>query len=807
MTRQIEGLFYDARFAIRGLRRDRAFTIAAIAMLAFTIGLNVTVFAVSRAALFGGFPGVKENGRLVYMQEKHPRGCCISYPDFRDWKAQAVSFEDMAFVAGKGITIGERQGERPLETWAVPVTTNLFGMLGVAPALGRDFDESDESAEAQRVAILSHSFWENRFGKRGDIVGHMIRIDGAPVRVIGVMPQRFGFPAETNLWVPLERTAALLQRAPSAYLAVGRLKETATVESARAEIETINRRLAAEYPDTNRDVVPRVENHAQFFLGPDARMIYGSAWVAAGFVLLIACANLANLTLARTLGRSRELTTRIALGAGRWRIVRQLLAESLMLTSIGGILGWWIAKWSVRTWETATADPYRILDYTLDSGVAAYLCAISILAAILFMLAPIGRIFQIDVNSGLKSDARGATRGPKGKRLSAALVTIQMALAIVLLSGAGVLVRSFLKLVTADTGVTGPEKVLIGTVRLPRYKYSTPESRIAFFDSLRMQAMAIPGVESESIASTVPVNLPASVPFDLETALDTGTQSVMAIGSNPDYFRAVGAAIVNGRDFKDTDQPGAQPVVIVNRSFAAKYWPGQNALGKRIRLFDSWRTVAGVASNIMQGDPTRQSFLPIVYFPFRQNPGSGAVFFVRTRGPAEQLAAAVRAEVEKLDPDLVLEDFTTLKNSFAFRADRMDVEHVEMGKHATVAPIFAGIALLLAAIGLYAVVAHSVNQRTKEIGVRMALGAAVEDIRGMVFREGMLPVAVGLVAGLAISFGVNRILQSQLVGVSPYDPATMILAPVMLILVALLGCQIPARRAMGVDPAAALRQD
>jgi putative ABC transport system permease protein len=809
-----EGVLNDLHFALRGLRRDRAFTVTSVATLALAIGLNVTVFAVMNAMLFRGFPLVKRNDRLVYMQERYPSQiCCMSYPDFEDWRAQAKSFEGIAFIAAKQITFSEGD-ERALDTPTTTTSVNAFGLLGVRPLLGRDFAPADEKPGAPPVAILSYRFWALRFDKRAEIVGHKVRIDNVPATVIGVMPEGFDFPMQRNLWMPLVHSAELQHRGPGGYLAVGRLAEGVTVAGARAELETINRRLAAAYPATNRDVVPRVETYSQFFIGPNAPVIYGSLWAAAWFVLLIACANLANLTLARTLGRSREFSTRMALGAGHWRMVRQTFAESVLLASVGGALGWWIAKWSVRTWATATESLYQILDYSLDYRTFTYLIAISIAAALLFGLVPIGRARQLDVNGILKGDARGATQGFRGKYFSAVLVAGQMTLAVVLLSGAGILVRSLSNIVNAEAGVSAPEKVLIGSVAVRRVKFSSPESRVAFFDRLKLRLLAIPGVESVSMASTVPPTGPGSIPFELEAQPvgGRGRPAVMTVASAPDYFRIVGATAVAGRDFTDADQPATLPVAIVNQSFVAKYWPGQDPLGKRLRMVrqdkpDEWRTIVGVVSNIMTGDPTRQTFKPVVYVPYRQQPFATMFFLARTGPPPMQLAAAIRADVEKLDTDLTLGNFSTLKASFAFRADWMDLEHVELGKYAAVAPIFAVIALLLAVVGLYAVVAHSVRQRTKEIGVRIAIGATTGDIRRLIFREGMLPVAAGLILGLTLSLAVNRILQSQLVGVSPYDPVTLAAAPILLILVALLACEIPSRRAVHVDPAVALRHD
>jgi putative ABC transport system permease protein len=451
----------------------------------------------------------------------------------------------------------------------------------------------------------------------------------------------------------------------------------------------------------------------------------------------------------------------------------------------------------------------------VDAGTLAYLVAISVAAGILFSLAPIGRVVQLGVNSALKGDARGVTQGLRGKHLGAVLVAGQMALAIVLLSGAGVLARSLVKIVGADSGVRDPQAILVGSIRLPSDKYPTPATRRGYFDRLDARLKTIAGIDEESVASTIPIKFVGLRTFEIEgrPTLPSSEESVAFLRAGSDYFRVVGASPISGRDFNDGDHVGAVPVAVVNQSFAARFWPGEQPLGKRLRATDrntagEWRTVVGVVPNIMQGDPLRQQFKPLVYVPFRQEPAPPRAFFLlRTAMRPDQVAQGVRGEVQRLDPDVVLEDFTTLKGSFAFDRDFMDLEHAELGKHAAVAPILAVTALLLAAIGLYAVMAHSVSQRTKEIGVRIAIGAASHDIRRLIFSEGMRPVALGLIVGLTVSLAVNRILQSQLVGVSPYDPVTLATAPAVLILVGLLACHIPSRRALLIDPAVALRHD
>lgn len=809
----LDQMFQEFRYGFRTLWRDRAFALTAIVTLALAIGLNVSVFAVMNTMLFRGFPLVQKNDKLVYIQEQYPSATgTITYLDFEDWRAQAHSFEGMAFVGEKNITLGYGEG-RSVDASAFTVSTNVFGLLSVKPLLGRDFVAADEALGAAPVVILNHRFWESQFGGSSDVVGLSVLVNKAPATVIGVMPEGFDFPTQFDVWMPYVRGPQVNQRAPEAFLAVGRLRDGANVHEARAELETINRRLEAANPATNRGVVPTVNTYSQFFIGPDAPVIYGSLWVAAWFVLLIACANLANLTVARTVGRSSDFSIRIALGAGRGRMMRQIFVESLTLTSVAGVLGWWIATWGVRTWATETASIYQILDYALDSGTLAYLVAISLASAILFSLAPVGRVLQIGASSALKSNAPRVTPGLRGKHLAAALVAGQMALAIVLLSGAGVLVRSLMNVVSADTGVRDPENVLVGQLILPSEKYQSPASRLGYVDRLEAKVRAIPGIKDQSVAGRLPVYGVPQRTFEIEGRPNPpeGGEGVQVLSVGSDYFRVLGATAISGRDFNNGDRTGSLSVAIVNQSFAATYSPQEQILGRHLRFGDrnkpsEWLTVVGVVPNIMQGDPTRRQFKPLVYQPFRQAPRA-SYFLLRTGVPPERVAQAVRAEIQTLDPDVILKNFASLKASLAFDPDQMDRAHSEMGKYAAVAPIFAVMALLLAAIGLYAVIAHSVSQRTKEIGVRMVIGASADHVLKMVLREGMSPVAIGLVVGLASSLAVNRILQSQLVGVSPYDPVTMAGAPVVLTSIALLACVIPARRAMRVDPLVALRHE
>jgi predicted permease len=815
----LEGALFDVKLALRGLRRDRGFTAAAIVTLSLAIGLNATVFTVMDAVLYRGYPLVERSDRVLFLQERGPtRPCCMSFADFSDWRAQAQSFEAMAFIGARPILFRDGDG-RPADMRTTTVSANTFELLGVAPILGRSFVAADEEPGAPQVTILNHRFWVSRFEKRADIIGSTVQIDGLPSTIIGVMPERFEFPykIEGDMWLPVTRTPEMQQRGltSNGFTAVARLRDGVTLEEARAELEAINRRLEAAHPETNRGVVPTVATHSHMNSGPDAAMIWGSLWVGAWFVLLIGCANLANLTLVRTIGRWREFATKIALGAGQMRMIRQVAVESAMLAAVAGTIGWWLTKASVSWWDAVTASQYQVLDYTVDARTLAYLIAITVVAAAVLSLAPMIRVIQLGTSGALKGDARGVSQSHRGKHLAGGLVAAQMALAIILLAGSGVLMRSFVNIVGADSGVRDPDSILVGFVRLPSVSFPTPELRRAYFDRLETALASVPGVESQSLTSTIPMRFAGLVQFEIEgkPSPPDGDRSASFLGAGSNYFQVARVMAVSGRAFNDGDDTSAPPVAIVNRSFAETFWPGEDPVGKRLRLKagvnpGAWRVVVGVVPNIRQSDPLRQTFKPLIYVPMRQGaPALTSYFLARTTAPMPQVQQAVRAAVQALDPDVPLTSLGTLDASFAFDRDFMDAEHSELGKHAKVAPVFAVIALLLSAVGLIAVVSHSVSQRTKEIGVRMAIGAAARDISRMVLREGLRPVGIGMVVGLAASAGVNRVLQSQLIGVSPHDPITIAAAAGILAAVGFVSCQLPARRALRVDPVVALRHE
>jgi putative ABC transport system permease protein len=797
----------DVRVSFRALIKNPGFTAVAIATLAIGIGVNAAVFTVTNAALFRGFSYIQRNDRILYMSSYE--GCCVSYPDFLDWRAQAKSFEGMGIVHGIQAIFSDKTGF-PEYYFATEVSSNTFKLIGHRPILGRDFIASDEIPGAPAVAILSYAFWERRYGKDPGILGRTARMNGVPTTVVGVMPQGFFFPQNQDFWLPLVPTPNAMKRENrETWYAFGRLKAGVTVESARAEMETIGRRLEIAYPLTDKGFLPKVRNFHEFYIGPNARLIYESLWGAVGFVLLIACANLANLLLGRAIGRSREISVRIALGAGRWRIIRQLLIESVMLSGLGGLFGWWIAKLSVSTYELAAkgAPGYswfdHVLDYSMDWRIFAYLVAISIGTGLLFGLAPAIRLSKLDVNAMLKDASRGATGGGHGKSLPGLLVIAEMALAVVLLAGAGVMIRSFMNTYSADLGVK-TENILMAAVGAPT------ESKISFYDRLIAGLESIPGVESVAIATHQPAGGSMKLAYELDGAPPASDRAgvqrpqLSAVVISPAYFRTLGAPVLSGREFSDADQASGPQVAIVNQRFVSTHWPGENPLGKRLRLFDGQKfsriTVVGVAPDIVQNDRNGQRMDPVVYLPYRQKPIPGMYFIARTRGAPGSLATTVRNEIHALYPDLPVYGPLTLTAQLRPR-------YWNRGLYGSLFLIFAAIALLLASIGLYAVIAQSVSQRTQEIGIRMAIGATARDIRGLVLKQGLFPMGIGWAIGLAASFGVNRLLASELVQVSPGDPVTLIFVSAVLVLSATLGCLIPARRAMRVDPLVALRHE
>jgi putative ABC transport system permease protein len=813
----------DVRFGLRTMAKSPAVTIVSVLTLGIGIGVNATVFTLSNAVLLKGFP-FDRNDRVLYMGERDTtraqRFGAVSYPDFRDWRARVKSFEGLAAATGMRATLSD-QSAPPESYQATRISANGFRLIGQKPVIGRDFTDADEARGAPAVLVLSYGLWERRYGKDPRVIGRTIRFNSHPATVIGVMPKGFVFPFNEDLWIqlsPMGDDAAFEKRESRFLIAYGRLADGASLKAARAEMEGIGHNLASAYPLTNRDFAPEVQNYNDFYIGPDVTTIFESMLAAVAFVLLIACANIANLMLARAGSRSREISVRIAVGAGRWRIIRQLLVESVMLSSLGGLLGWLLAAWGTRafTLEVTRFNPPKWLDFSMDYRALLYLAIVSIGTGILFGLAPALRLSKLDFHSVLKDGGRGASIGRRGKRFTSVLVATELALAMVLLTGAGLMIRSFVNIYRAQLGVK-PDHILTMRLPLPDTQYGKPDSQIAFHDQLKARLAAIPGVEAVGIANFLPTGGSLTLAYEFAGAplVDERRRPVLnALVVSPDYFRAVDAPILAGRGFSEADNASSPPVIIVNQRFVSKYWPGQDPVGKRLRLFDrtepgsfagspaskDWITVIGVVPNIEQNDIAPREIDALIYLPYRQKPGPDMAIVAKTSVPPGSLGAAFRHEIQQIDPDLPVYNLWTL-------SERLERNYWFQRVVGVLFLIFGGVALLLASIGLYAAMAHSVSQRTQEIGIRMAVGATGQKIHRLVFAQGLRQLAIGLVIGLAGAFAVTRILKSVLIQVSPNDPATFLLATLVLSAAAAAGCAIPARRAMRVDPVVALYRE
>jgi putative ABC transport system permease protein len=721
---------------------------------------------------------------------------------------------------------------------ATQLSANTFSVLNQKPILGRDFATSDELPGAAPVMILSYHLWERRYGKDPGIIGQTVRINSTPASwgavdlltststtVIGVMAPELRFPHfRVDLWLPLVSTSGMLfprlhdRQSRNFYFAFGRLADGVTLQQARSEMEAIGRHLERTYPSLNRDVVPSVKTFHEFWAGPNAVALYGSLWAAVTFVLLIACANLANLTLAKAIGRSRELAVRMALGAGRWRVVRQSLIESLLLSSAGGLLGVVVASWSVWTYNLVAHDPYAYVgwDYGVDGRILVYLTGLAFLAGLLFGVVPAVRLSRLNISPMLKDGTYGAVGGRHGKRLSTTLVATEMALAVVLLVSAGVMCRSLVTIATADLGVES-SNVLTALVGLPRNRYPSAEAQTSVIRQL-IALQELPGIESVAVAS----RLPAAAIFggvkrgyELSDAVTPpgdrgGRPTTTTVTISDDYFHVLGVTVQHGQAFTDAEEASGGAVAIVNQQFARVSWPGQDPIGKRLRFFrgavpDSWLTVVGVVSNVVQDDRTGQRFEPIVYRPFQQEPMTTMWVLARTRLPPGSLATVFRREIKGIDADVLVGpgDSGIVSPLDELITNNYRSESVNSALYV----VFAAIALLLASVGVYAIVAHATRQRSHEIGIRTALGATASDIVALVFREGMRPVGIGLTVGVVTALVSVPVLKSQLVNVSATDPVALFVASGVLVVSASVGCWIPARRAIRVEPIVVLRNE
>jgi putative ABC transport system permease protein len=797
-------LVRDLQFAARQLWRSRGFATIALLMLALPIGVNIAVFTVANTALFKGFPLVQQNDRILYLTTTKS---AVSYPDYQDWQSRAESFERIAMSRGVFTTLSTG-GAAPTTQFTTQVTANAFALLGVRPILGRDFLPSDQERSAAPVVILRNDLWKSRFAGRQDIIGSTILLNGVPTVVIGVMPENFSFPEDQMLWTPLVPTdEALDRRNFFARYAFGRLAPGATRESAAAEMATIGHQLANAYPDSNSNRLPVVSDFREFFVGDTGSKTYQALWWSVGLVLLIASANVANLLLNRSMRRSRDVAVRLALGAGRGAVVRTIVVESLLLSVLAGVIGCWIAELCVRAYVSAQAGALTAgWSYTADAQLLAYAVGLSIGAACLVSVPAALWITRSNINSTLKHDDRGVVGGGGARRFAALLIAAEIALALIVLTGAGLMARSVVNVYTARIGVNAAN-VLTMSMYVPGESYPDGAAQMAFYQRLADQLKGVPGVESVAIASVAPTDRAAHVPYAMGTAVpvDEATQSTvgrMTVGAG--YFQTMQASVLSGRDFNDFDGSTGEAVAIVNQAFARRHATASPLIGKRLQLFQDGAaqslTIVGVASDIVQSDRTRQDVEPLVYVPYLQRPQPNMFVFARTRVEPASLATAFSAAVYAMDPSLPVPGLMPLRERFA-RAYRFE------STTTTILASFAALALVLAVIGLYAIVAHSVRARSREIGIRRALGATTAQIRRLVLREAIGPLIVGVTIGVAASVTLAPVLQPILVKVSGTDPGILAAASLTLAVAALAGCLLPARSALSIDPAIILRHD
>jgi putative ABC transport system permease protein len=801
-------ILLDVRFGWRMLATRPGFTLAAVAAIALGIGVNSMMFTIYNAALFKALPF--ENPRqVVHIHSRNlvegwdRRG--VYYEDFLEFSAQARSFERLAAFMDTGYTISDERGA-PYRTEGCLVTPNTFSLIGQRPLLGRDFRADDGRPDANKVAILSYRLWQSRYGGDPSILGTAVTLSAESYTIVGIMPRDMEFPDRSTLWAPIVDTA---ENRHSWYLRsgfelIGRLRPAVPPLEAEAELRGIAGRIAASRSGRGAGREPVVLPYIEWEVNPRSKLMGQTLMGAVSFVLLIACANVANLLLSRAVHRSRDTAIRVVLGAGRWRIMRQLLIESILLSLLGGAVGLGFAVILIRLFVVAIQPiglPYWV-DWSMDATSCAYLLAICVLSGVLFGLAPALQISRTDVTGGLKDTGRQATGGRRTRLLTHALVVTEISLTLVLMVGAGLLVRSLFTLQTVNLGFR-TANVLTMTVPLDERKYPEPADRVAFTNRLTERLTSLPGVESFAIASELPasgagrmdLHLADRVIADSEGAPPRIARTIIGAG----YFAALGLTMPRGRDFTPADgAPGAE-AVIVNQRFAAQYWPGEEPIGRKLRLGNGpWSTVVGVSPTIRHTS-LRPDVDALVYVPFRQSPTFWFSLMARVSSSASA-ANVLREEVRTLDPDLPLLDMRTLDEYL----DRLSGETRILS---TLFSVFAMIGLLLSAVGIYAVTAYATSQRTQEIGIRIALGATTRDVVWLVLGSGLRQLALAVAIGMAVAIAVSRLLASVLFEVTPLDPMTFVSIPVMLSAIVLAACLAPARRAARLSPVDALHTE
>jgi len=801
----------DIRFALRGLVKHPAFTAIAVITLALGIGGSTSIFTVVDAALLRGLP-YKSPERLYHIWENTPKKEFpkreFSYPDYQDYQQNSV-FEGLAAYTGGGVILSG-QGD-PENLNSPRVSANFFSVVGVEPVLGRTFQTGEDVQGGPKLTILSYGLWQRRFGGDPGIIGRALTLNGDSYTVIGVLPASFQFALRpADLFVLYQPTQnQLTRRFMHGTNLIGRLKSDKSVSDAQAELSLIASRIEKQFNDSHAGTTARIVPLQEEVVG-SVRPILLVLLAAVGFVLLIACANVASLLLTRSLSRQKEVAIRSALGASRWRVIRQLLTESMLLSIVGGAAGLLIAYWGVPALVAVlpqsqlNAMPF-LSALHLNAGILTFSFALSLLTGLIFGLAPALQSSKLDLNEALKEGGRQTSAGA-GHRLRSAMVVTEIALAVVLLVGAGLMMKSLFRLLKTNVGFK-TENVLTAFVILPPSKYNDSKKQINFNDQLRERVQSLPGVIGAGTVNILPVNGGNTTRFfvDGDPIPAPGDEIEANIRTvSDDYFTALGVPVLAGRAFDARDTENGQSVVIIGKTIADRVFAGRDPIGRKLRYSSiqaGGDIVVGVVGDV-KITGLDEAVRPVLYYPFRQSASTFQNLVARTDSDPNVLAGAIRNEIRNLEPDAAILNVRTMDDMIA-----QTPASFMRRFPALLISIFAGVALLLASIGIYGVVSYSVSQQTHYIGVRMALGASPTDILKMVLKQGLLLALLGVGSGVLAALGLMRLLSTLLYQVSTSDVMTFATVTGALFAVALLACYLPARRATKVDPLVALRYE
>jgi putative ABC transport system permease protein len=799
----MDTLIKDISYGFRSLLKRPGFTAIALVALALGIGANTAIFSLVNAVVLQPLP-YNDPDRLVWVWGKFSGGnrASVAPADFLDFRAQNKTFEQLAASFSLAMPVNLTGSGEPERLSASIVTGNYFDTFGVAPALGRGFSLDNERPGNDQVAILSHALWQKRFGGNPNIINQRITLDGKSFEVIGVMPKDVTFPQRAELWVPVNFEASPEMKIRVAHFIrpIGRLKPGVTLAQAQADTDTIAAQLEKQFPDTNTGWSLRLESLHERLVGSSRTTLY-VLFGAVGFVLLIACTNVANLLLVRATARQKEVALRTALGASRWRIVRLLITESLLLAVVGGGLGALLAAWGIDLLVTLSTGSIPVTaNVKIDATVLAFTLLVSLATGLLFGLAPALRTRKLNLTDALKEGGR--TTGEGRNRTRSLLVVFESAVAVVLLVGAGLLVRSLIELMNTNPGFDA-NNVLTMRVDLARTKYNTAEKAAGFFKDLETRIGGLPGVETVGAITELPLSGQANDgPFTVEgRPVATPNQKFGADFRrvNHNYFQAFRIPLLRGRNFTEQEVRQSDKVVVVSQQLVDTVFPNEDPLGKRLLtvMGDQPYEIIGVVGDIRHRSLEFQPYAAM-YLPTGGPGGTNVV--IRTHGDPLSLVPAMREQVKAIDPDQPIAAIKTMD-------EWIDQSTSTPRYRTTLLAMFAALAMILAATGIYGVMSYSVAQRTHEIGVRMALGAQRLDVLRLVVRQGMLLVLVGVGIGLFGAYWLTRVMSSLLFGVTAKDPLTFVAVAALLSVVALLACYIPARRAMKVDPLTALRYE